>query len=133
MEDKRHPRIKDLPFEVPQNLDEDAFLFLGDPEGKTRTLIGRWWMAGGMTAMFTGSSILANVLARKPAIAALHRTVLAAVAGGFFGEWCNTQKEKYVAERDLQMFHYMCLHPEDFPKKERVLFRDYLTPWYPIR
>ncbi len=80
--------------------------------------------------------------------------------GGVLAEWLNQHKENYIAERDLQMFHYMCLHPEDFPKPskiffacifskllwfdfscnlynicftERVLFRDYLQLWYPIR
>jgi hypothetical protein len=67
MEDKRHPRIKDLPFEVPQNLDPDAFLFLGDDEGRTsRSLIGRWWFAASGTLMGFGTAILGNVIQKRP-------------------------------------------------------------------
>lgn len=68
MEDKRHPRIKELPFEVPENIDTDAFLFLGDPDGKTKTHFGRYWLTGSATLICAGSVVLGNVLSRRPAI-----------------------------------------------------------------
>lgn len=66
MEDKRHPRLKEIPFEVPENIDPDAFLFLGDPEGKTRTLMGRWWTAASGVVMGGGSVLLGNTMRQRP-------------------------------------------------------------------
>jgi len=76
---------------------------------------------------------MSNLIQKRPAFAAIHKLGIAAIVGAWLGEAANTHKENYMAERDFQMFHYMCLHPEDFPKPKRVLYRDYLTEWYPMR
>lgn len=49
-----------------------------------------------------------------------HKLALFSIAGGFLGECLHQYRESYTAERDLQMFHYICLHPEDFPKQSKA-------------
>jgi len=133
MDDSRHPRIKELPFTVPENIHPDALLFLGDDTGRSRTFLGRVWIP---SALFFGgvvTSLTMNKVMRRPYSATIYRTLMFGLIGGFGGEYLHGLKEKFISDRDLHTFHYICLHPEDFPPPKRVLYRDYLTSWIPMR
>jgi len=137
MADKRFldeiPRPKHLPFELPENIDPDVYLLAGDPQFSTRTFLGQHWLWASGVFIFTGASFLRNALNGRPMMSALHRHVLMGVVGGVLGKLGHNRKEQWAAEKDLQYLHYVSLHPEDFIAPKRVLYRDYLTKWTPVR
>jgi len=119
--------------EAPPGLDPDCFLFLGDTQNKTFSKFERWWMPVSVAIVFGVGSLISNVTGRLPLRAGLHRHVWGVVTGGLFGEGCWRFKQKWNAEKDLQYFHYMVLHPEDFQAPERKKWSDVLQPWTPFR
>lgn len=144
MEIKR-PDVSHLPFEVPENLEPAAYLLLGDEEKKSFSLINRFWLPGvtaitpGLTAlfmrhvwkrpiyacMFQNIVIVICIIINPNVFLAMHRVVGVMVAGGLLGEWAYHHVHRHYAERDLQYFHYICLHPEDFKAPGKILFQEF--------
>jgi len=58
-------------------------------------------------------------------IIGIHRHAMAGAFGVFAGEYLQNWRCRVAAERDLQYYHYMTLHPEDFPPPSKSL---YLSP-----
>jgi len=119
--------------EAPPGLDPDCQLFLGDPEKKTRTALNRIWGPAGGAIIGFGMALLTNYWYRRPVVSGIHKYVIHASIGGFAGEGLYRLRNRIYTEKDLQYYHYMTLHPEDFQAPEKVKFKDFLTFWVPIR
>ncbi|XP_046663969.1 NADH dehydrogenase [ubiquinone] 1 subunit C2 [Homalodisca vitripennis] len=74
-----------------------------------------------------------NFSQRRPLFAGLPVVIGATALGLAGGVWWQDRSERYWAERDAIYRHYIELHPEDFPAKERILVGDMLKPWVPVR
>uniref|UniRef100_A0A1B6MH80 NADH dehydrogenase [ubiquinone] 1 subunit C2 n=1 Tax=Graphocephala atropunctata TaxID=36148 RepID=A0A1B6MH80_9HEMI len=86
---------------------------------------------GGLTG-FLGT-IAHNYSQRRPLFTAFPVIVGCTALGIACGVWWQQRSDRYWAERDAIYRHYIELHPEDFPAKERILVADMLKPWVPIR
>jgi len=119
--------------EPPPGLDPICYLFLGDPEKKTFSEFERLWMPVSCAIACSLTSFMANRAVRIPYRAGLHKHILWALFGVGLGEGSWRLKQKMDAEKDLQYFHYMALHPEDFKAPERKKWGEVLQPWLPFR
>jgi len=115
-------------------LDPLCYLFRdGDKELTTQTSLSRAWLPFFCGAIPAGGILLNNAARKRPPYASLHWTVGFFIGGLLGGIWLQNWKYRVQGERDLLIWHYMTLHPEDFPPPERVKFRDVLKEWIPIR
>jgi len=119
--------------EAPPGLHPDCYLFLGDPTGTTYSMFERYWMPVSAFVVFGAGSMIANATGRMPMRAGIHRHIMGAVGGCLFGEGAWRFKQKWTSEKDIQYFHYMVLHPEDFKAPERKKWSEVLQPWTPFR
>ncbi|CAL8079004.1 unnamed protein product [Orchesella dallaii] len=119
--------------EPPEGLDPDCLLFLGDPDRKTYGPLTRGWMPVTAAIALGVGSVLSNVASRMPIGAGVHKHVLNTLLGLAIGEGAWRYREKFAAERDIQYYHYMIMHPEDFQAPERKKFSEVLQPWFPVR
>jgi len=119
--------------EPPPGLHPDCYLFLGDPKGKTYSMFERRWMPISATVVFGIGSLAVNVASRIPIKAGIYRHFFSVATGYAFGEGCWSFKQTWTSEKDIQYFHYMVLHPEDFQASERKKWSDVLHPWLPFR
>jgi hypothetical protein len=53
-------------------------------------------------------------------LSGIQKHITLVVAGIFIGEWMWNSRQRFFAEKDLQYYHYMTLHPEDFPKPRKL-------------
>ncbi|XP_056647369.1 NADH dehydrogenase [ubiquinone] 1 subunit C2 [Diorhabda carinulata] len=79
------------------------------------------------------SVIVANYMARKPVFSGVQKHIGAVVICSGIGKVVDDYRNKYLADKDAVLRHYIQLHPEEFPPFERKQFKDVLEPWYPIR
>jgi len=119
--------------EPPPGLDPDCLLFLGDPERKTYSTLFRMWMPVTACLAVTAGSFLSNVGARLPIRAGFYRHLFMAALGYGIGEGAWRSKQAWESERDIQYFHYMVLHPEDFQAPEKRKWANVLEDWTPHR
>jgi len=105
----------------------------GDPGYRTMSSFNRWFTTIGAATIGVGTALIMNMVARRPNFAGVHRHVIMGTMGAAFGEWAYRVRMATAAEKDFAFYHYMTLHPEDFPPPKKILFRDYLEPWLPIR
>jgi len=119
--------------EPPPGLDPICYLFLGDPENKTFSELERMWMPVSCAVAFGICSLVANKGSSVPLRSGMHKHVLWTIFGSGFGEGAWRLKQKMDSEKDLQYFHYMTLHPEDFKAPERKKWAEVMRPWIPFR
>ncbi|XP_054263445.1 NADH dehydrogenase [ubiquinone] 1 subunit C2-like [Macrosteles quadrilineatus] len=79
------------------------------------------------------SAVYRNYTRRRPLYAGAQVTLAVTLIGGGIGWWIQTYRTAYWADRDAILRHYVQLHPEDFPAKERVVVGDLFKPWIPNR
>ncbi|ODM89055.1 NADH dehydrogenase [ubiquinone] 1 subunit C2 [Orchesella cincta] len=101
--------------EPPPGLDPDCLLFLGDPQRKTYSAMTRAWMPVSAGICLGIGSVFTNVAAKMPIRAALYQHP----PGFGIGEGAHRYREALASEKDIQYYHYMVLHPEDFQAPER--------------
>ncbi|ODM98741.1 NADH dehydrogenase [ubiquinone] 1 subunit C2 [Orchesella cincta] len=117
----------------PPGIDPDCLLFLGDPEKKTYSAMTRLWMPVSAAICLGIGSIFTNVAAKMPIRAGIHKHVLNVALGAAIGEGAHRYRDSLASEKDIQYYHYMVLHPEDFPAPERKTYGQVLKPWVPVR
>jgi len=114
-------------------LDPKCELFRGDPELKSYSALNQVWLPLTGTFLGGGYGLFNNWMNMRPVITNAPRTALYGIIGCGLGFAARKFRYYYTAEKDLMVYHYMTLHPEDFQAPERVKYRDYLTAWAPIR
>ncbi|ODM90425.1 NADH dehydrogenase [ubiquinone] 1 subunit C2 [Orchesella cincta] len=119
--------------EPPPGLDSDCLLFLGDPQRKTYSAMTRVWMPVSASICLGIGSVLTNVAAKMPIRAGVHKHFLNILLGFGMGEGAHRYREALASERDIQYYHYMVLHPDDFQAPERKKYAQVLRRWVPIR
>ncbi|CAD6998200.1 NADH dehydrogenase [ubiquinone] 1 subunit C2 [Ceratitis capitata] len=80
-----------------------------------------------------GCAVFMNFGLRKPPFSGIQNHAIFTLIGGGLGVFFDQKREEYLAKRDAVLRHYIELHPEDFPVKERKKYGDILEPWVPIR
>jgi len=122
-----------MSLEPPAGLDPDCQLFLGDPDRSSLSFTSRIWSPAGAAVLGFGYAMFVNGWYRRPVMSGAHKHLMYTAIGAVLGEGLFRLKSNILGEKDIQYYHYMTLHPEDFQAPERVRFRDYLAPWTPIR
>ncbi|XP_039950847.1 NADH dehydrogenase [ubiquinone] 1 subunit C2 [Bactrocera neohumeralis] len=80
-----------------------------------------------------GCAIFLNFGLRKPPFSGIQNHVAFAAIGGGLGLYFDNKRNEHLAKRDAVLRHYIELHPDDFPVKERKKYADVLEAWVPIR
>jgi len=115
-------------------LDPICELFrMGDPEYRSITSAARVWIPSICTMIGLGGAAIVNITHKRPTFAGIQRFGIWGLGGLLIGLWLEKLKHNVLAEKDIQYYHYMTLHPEDFKAPERVQYKDYLGPWTPVR
>uniref|UniRef100_A0A336L1X5 NADH dehydrogenase [ubiquinone] 1 subunit C2 n=1 Tax=Culicoides sonorensis TaxID=179676 RepID=A0A336L1X5_CULSO len=107
-------------------------LLLPDPEIKER------WLSDKIMAMSIGGlgflgACYMNWAVRKPMLSGVQKHIALTVGGAIVGQFLETKRAAYYAEKDAVLRHYIELHPEHFPRTERKKIKELLEPWIPIR
>jgi len=126
--------LKQLKMEPNPNLDPICELFRrGDPEYRSISPLAKLWVPFSGGVIGAAAVLMTNWFSRKPLMSGVQRLVISTGAGVIVGAYLMEQRRIMLAEKDLQFYHYMTLHPEDFAPRERVKYKDYLGEWVPIR
>ncbi|XP_072376169.1 NADH dehydrogenase [ubiquinone] 1 subunit C2 [Diabrotica undecimpunctata] len=96
-------------------------------------LLSKVWNPLILGAMGFVSVIIANYGTRKPLFSGIQKHILVAGVCGGIGKIVDDYRNKYLADRDAVLRHYIELHPEDFPPFERKQYKDVFDAWIPIR
>ncbi|XP_054745021.1 NADH dehydrogenase [ubiquinone] 1 subunit C2 [Anastrepha obliqua] len=80
-----------------------------------------------------GCAAFVNWGLRKPPFSGIQSHVTFAAIGGGLGYYFDGKRNEHIAKRDAVLKHYIELHPDDFPPKERKKYGDILEAWTPIR
>jgi NADH dehydrogenase (ubiquinone) 1 subunit C2 len=124
---------EDLHVDGPK-LDPTCYLFLeGDNARKTTSALSHWWLPMAMPTLGVVASLYSNSANKIPYRAKMHKHIIFGVCGLALGLYTRKIKAEWLAEKDVLYYHYMTLHPEDFPPPEKIKFRDYLSTWTPVR
>jgi len=121
------------PFPLPEDIDPDVYLLLGDPKQESLGRLHRYVLPVGCGLTGIAACFIGNLLMKRPIYSSVHKTALYFGGGAVIGEWGYHKKAEWAAEKDLQLLHYISLHPEEFKAPGRVRYRDYLRPWHPFR
>jgi len=115
-------------------LDPNCYLFLrGDPDQRTQNPFLRRLGPICGVVFGVGGAFISNWLGGRPYLTNLPRTAMYGAIGVGLGVYLQRKRMEVTRQNDLMIYHYMTQHPEDFRPKERVLYRDYLRAWVPIR
>jgi len=115
-------------------LDPTCELFLkGDPTYRSVSPLGNYWLIWASPLTFAGAQMISNMAVGRPYYARMPYTIFAGAVGLFIGVYGRKLKNRWQSEKDVLYYHYMTLHPEDFQAPEKILYRDYLSKWTPIR
>jgi len=126
-------KCEELTIDGPK-LDPTCELFLrGDNERITTSAMFTNWLLFACPAVTLSTTLGSNFIAGVPLRARMHVHAFSLAVGVALGIYSQKMKDRWTAEKDVLYYHYMTLHPEDFQPPERVLYRDYLTRWTPIR
>ncbi|XP_030380564.1 NADH dehydrogenase [ubiquinone] 1 subunit C2 [Scaptodrosophila lebanonensis] len=85
------------------------------------------------TVLGFGTAIFVNWGFRRPPFSGIQKHLAFAAIGGAAGFYFDQKRNEYLAKRDAVLRHYVELHPEDFPVKDRKKYADVLEVWAPIR
>ncbi|XP_014477241.1 PREDICTED: NADH dehydrogenase [ubiquinone] 1 subunit C2 [Dinoponera quadriceps] len=80
-----------------------------------------------------GLGCFRNYVNRRPLYAGLQFHAAFMAAGFVVAKLLIRVVDHFKAERDTRLRTYVKLHPELFPKPERVKYKDIFKPWSPIR
>lgn len=80
-----------------------------------------------------GCAVFLNFGLRKPPFSGIQNHFILSTLGGGLGLYFDQRRNEYLAKRDAVLRHYIELHPDDFPVKERKKYADVLEAWVPIR
>uniref|UniRef100_A0A6P8SI56 NADH dehydrogenase [ubiquinone] 1 subunit C2 n=1 Tax=Geotrypetes seraphini TaxID=260995 RepID=A0A6P8SI56_GEOSA len=80
------------------------------------------------------TSMLDNLVNHQPPLrTGVHHQILFVTVGIFLGYYMTKHENYHNAKLDRDLTEYMQLHPDDFKKKEKKTFAEYLKKFYPIR
>uniref|UniRef100_A0A6P8RLX1 NADH dehydrogenase [ubiquinone] 1 subunit C2 n=1 Tax=Geotrypetes seraphini TaxID=260995 RepID=A0A6P8RLX1_GEOSA len=80
------------------------------------------------------AAVLDNAVNNRPPVrTGVHRQILLVTVGVFLGYYMTKRENYNNAKLDRDLMEYMRLHPDDFKKKEKKTFAEYLEKFYPIR
>ncbi|GAB0094913.1 NADH dehydrogenase [Sergentomyia squamirostris] len=95
-------------------------------------LSNKWGIVLGATMGF-GLACWANFLRRRPVFSGAQQHIAYPVIGATLFHFIDGYRDKYLAERDAVLRHYIELHPEDFPTPERKKYSEVFERWIPVR
>ncbi|XP_030055202.1 NADH dehydrogenase [ubiquinone] 1 subunit C2 [Microcaecilia unicolor] len=80
------------------------------------------------------TAMLDNAVNHRPPLrAGVHRQILLVSIGWFLGYYMTKWENYKNAKLDRDLMEYIRLHPEDFKKRDKRTFAEYLEQFYPIR
>ncbi|XP_022218993.2 NADH dehydrogenase [ubiquinone] 1 subunit C2 [Drosophila obscura] len=91
------------------------------------------WNPFACTLAGFGLAIFVNWGFRRPVLSGIQKHIAFAAIGGGAGYYFDQKRNEYLAKRDAVLRHYIELHPEDFPVKDRKKYGDVLESWVPVR
>ncbi|XP_017047333.1 NADH dehydrogenase [ubiquinone] 1 subunit C2 [Drosophila ficusphila] len=80
-----------------------------------------------------GVAIFVNWGFRRPVFSGIQKHIAFGVLGVGAGSYFDQKRNDYLAKRDAVLRHYIELHPDDFPVKDRKKYGDVLESWVPVR
>ncbi|XP_055695783.1 NADH dehydrogenase [ubiquinone] 1 subunit C2 [Lutzomyia longipalpis] len=95
-------------------------------------LADKWGAILGGTMGF-GFACWVNFLRQRPVLSGLQKHMAFPLIGATVCHFLDRYRDKYMAERDAVLRHYIELHPEDFPTPERKKWSEVIERWIPIR
>lgn len=107
-------------------------LKLGD-EGREKPFLNKIWPEFLGVIFGVGTACCVNFGTRRPLLSGLQKHVFGVIVMTGIFKYVQNKRDEHFIERDAVLRHYVELHPEDFPPKERKRVADMFEPWIPIR
>ncbi|ALC38573.1 CG12400 [Drosophila busckii] len=111
----------------------DPLQLLTNKGTREPTFLSPIWNPIAGTIAGIGAAIFLNWGLRKPVFSGIQKHIAFAGIGFGAGVFIDQKRNEYLAKRDAVLRHYVELHPDDFPVKDRKKYGEVLESWVPVR
>ncbi|XP_059931648.1 NADH dehydrogenase [ubiquinone] 1 subunit C2 [Gadus macrocephalus] len=80
------------------------------------------------------TAMLHNAFCHRPPLkSGVHRQVLFSTIGWFLGYHISKYENYIYSKLDRDMYQYISLHPDAFPRSEKKTLAEVMEPFHPVR
>ncbi|EDV30611.1 uncharacterized protein Dana_GF20581 [Drosophila ananassae] len=111
----------------------DPLELLSNKGNRQPSFLGPIWNPFACGLAGVGVALFVNWGFRRPVFSGVQKHIAFGAIGVAAGVYFDKKRDEYLAKRDAVLRHYIELHPDDFPVKDRKKYGEVLESWVPVR